>query len=172
MLNSAATLEDNGTQVEPNATQPEQTRSPGAGVMRFAYATGSRPLDGYTIKRGIGIGGFGEVYFALSDAGKEVALKRIQRSMDVEVRGASQCLNLKHQNLISLFDIKYDDEGQAWVVMEFVAGESLKDVIERNPNGMPEEEVLPWFRGIAHGVAYLHDHGIIHRDLKPGEHLR
>jgi serine/threonine protein kinase len=167
MLNSAATLEDNGTQVESEA-QPEQTRSPGAGVMRFAYASGSRPLDGFTVKRGIGIGGFGEVYFALSDAGKEVAIKRIQRSMDVEVRGVSQCLNLKHQNLISLFDIKYDDEGQAWVVMEYVAGESLKDVIERNPNGMPEEEVLHWFRGIAHGVGYLHDHGIIHRDLKPG----
>ena len=108
--------------------------------MKFAYATGSRPLDGYTIKRGVGIGGFGDVYFAISDAGKEVALKRIQRSMVVEVRGVSQCLNLKHINLISLFDIKYDDEGQAWVVMEYVTGESLKDVIDRNPNGMPLSE--------------------------------
>jgi serine/threonine protein kinase len=141
---------------------------PKGGVMKFAYATGSRPLDGYTIKRGVGIGGFGEVYFAISDAGKEVALKRIQRSMDVEVRGVSQCLNLKHINLISLFDIKYDDEGQAWVVMEYVTGESLKDVIDRNPNGMPFSEVEDWFSQIASGVAYLHDHGIVHRDLKPG----
>lgn len=171
MLNSAATLEEDGLQVESEAaqpTRPDPTHPQGAGVMRFAYATGSRPLDGFSIKRGIGVGGFGEVYFAVSDAGKEVAIKRIQRSMDVEVRGASQCLNLKHQNLISLFDIKYDDEGQAWVVMEYVAGDSLKDVIEKNPNGMPEDQVLHWFRGIAHGVAYLHDHGIIHRDLKPG----
>ena len=38
--------------------------------MKFAYATGARPLDGYTIKRGIGVGGFGEVYFATTDAGK------------------------------------------------------------------------------------------------------
>lgn len=136
--------------------------------MKFAYTSGARPLDGYTIKRGIGIGGFGEVYFALSDAGKELAVKRIQRNMDVEVRGVTQCINLKHPNLVSLFDIKYDDEGQAWVVMEYVAGDSLKDALDRNPNGMPVSDVLDWFQGIARGVAYLHDQGIVHRDLKPG----
>lgn len=136
--------------------------------MKFAYQTGARPLEGYTIKRGIGVGGFGEVYFALSDAGKELAIKRIQRNMDVEVRGVTQCINLKHPNLVALYDIKYDDEGQAWVVMEYVCGECLKDVLDRNPNGMPVSEAYDWFRGIAFGVAYLHDHGIVHRDLKPG----
>ncbi|MEX0818936.1 MAG: serine/threonine-protein kinase [Pirellulaceae bacterium] len=147
---------------------PTQLFKPGGGSMKFAYTSGARPLDGYTIKRGIGIGGFGEVYFALSDAGKEVAVKRIQRNMDVEVRGVTQCINLKHPNLVSLFDIKYDDEGQAWVVMEYVAGDSLKDALDRNPNGMPVSDVLDWFQGIARGVAYLHDQGIVHRDLKPG----
>ncbi|MFT7643699.1 MAG: hypothetical protein ACI9G1_005465, partial [Pirellulaceae bacterium] len=101
-------------------------------------------------------------------AGKEVAIKRIQRNLDIEVRGASQCLNLKHVNLLSLFDIKYDDQGEGWVVMEYVSGESLTDVIDRNPNGMPDEELFHWFSGIASGVKYLHDHGIVHRDLKPG----
>lgn len=136
--------------------------------MKFAYATGARPLEGYTIKRGIGIGGFGDVYFALSEAGKEVALKRIQRNMDVEVRGVTQCLNLKHTNLVDLFDIRYDDEGQAWVVMEYVRGESLKDVLDRNPHGLPLSDFWNWFAGIGRGVAYLHDQGIVHRDLKPG----
>ena len=56
--------------------------------------------------------------------------------------------------------------------MEYVSGESLKDVIDRNPNGMPLEEVKFWFGGIAAGVAYLHDHGIVHRDLKPGNIFR
>ena len=79
--------------------------------MKFSYPSGSKPLDGYTIKRGIGIGGFGEVYFALSDAGKEVALKKIQRNLDVELRGVRQCLNLKHVNLISLWDIRSSEFG-------------------------------------------------------------
>ncbi|WP_231756479.1 serine/threonine-protein kinase [Lignipirellula cremea] len=136
--------------------------------MKFSYATGSRPLDGFTIKRGVGIGGFGEVYFALSDAGKEVALKRILRNTDVELRGVSQCMNLKHTHLIHLFDIRYDAAGEAWVVMEFVSGDSLKEVIDRHPQGLPGPEVERWFAQISSGVAYLHDHGIVHRDLKPG----
>ena len=52
--------------------------------------------------------------------------------------------------------------------MEYVADESLADVIERHPEGMPIKDVLAWFHGVAAGVAYLHDHGIVHRDLKPG----
>jgi eukaryotic-like serine/threonine-protein kinase len=135
---------------------------------RFTYPGGSRPLDGFTIKRGIGHGGFGEVYYATSDAGKEVALKLIRRSLDVELRGIKQCLNLKHPNLLGVFDIKEDSRGDHWVVMEYVAGDCLDDVIARNPNGMPTHEALAWFAGIAAGVGYLHDHGIVHRDLKPG----
>lgn len=135
--------------------------------MKFVYTTGASPLSGYTIKRGVGIGGFGEVYFAQSDAGKEVALKRIQRNLDVEIRGVTQCLNLKHPNLIAIHDIKHDEAGQGWIVMEFVSGESLKEVIERHPHGMPSDQLQHWFLGMATGVAYLHDHGIVHRDLKP-----
>ncbi len=167
MHEPAATLDQGGHHLKATAAkQPNQL--PGTGPMKFVYTTGARPLDGYTIKRGVGIGGFGEVYFATSDAGKEVAIKRIQRNLDVEIRGVTQCLNLKHSNLIAIYDIRYDDIGEGWIVMEFVSGASLKDVIDRNPNGMPLDETKFWFTGIAAGVAYLHDHGIVHRDLKPG----
>ena len=135
--------------------------------MRFTYPSGSRPLDGYTIKRGVGRGGFGEVYFAVSDAGKEVALKLIRRNLEVELRGVTHCLNLKHPNLVALYDIKTDDHEDRWVVMEYVSGESLEDAIDRFPEGMPIAEAMRWFEGICAAVAYLHDHGIVHRDLKP-----
>src|SRR5690606_29094970 len=72
---------------------------------RFTYPSGSRPLEGYVIKRGGGHGGFGEVYYATSDAGKEVALKLIRRNLEVELRGIRHCLNLKHPNLLSIFDM-------------------------------------------------------------------
>ena len=135
---------------------------------RFVYSGGSKPLDGYTIKRGIGHGGFGEIYYAVSDAGKEVALKLIRRNLDVELRGIRHCLNLTHPNLLDLYDIRQDDNGDTWVIMSYVSGQSLEDAVDANPNGMPIEQVIAWFHGIGQGVAYLHDRGIVHRDLKPG----
>jgi hypothetical protein len=174
MISAMATIEpDPKEQGSDTTTNPHKLDGKAGGdppsnaAIRFKYASGSRPLDGFVIKRGIGRGGFGEVYFATSDAGKEVAIKRIERNLDVELRGVSQCLNLKHPNLIDLYDIRYDDAGDAWVVMEYVAGASLKDTIDRNPSGLPFDQVQFWFHGIAAGVAYLHDHGIVHRDLKP-----
>ena len=169
MEDRTATLEsssDDSVPIRPTQAYPNQ--SPRAQPMKFIYSSGARPLDGYTIKRGVGRGGFGEVYYATSDGGKDVALKLIRRNLDIELRGVSQCLNLKHPHLLALFDIKHDDEDNIWVVMEYVGGETLDQVIDRNPEGLPVPEALAWIHGIGAGVAYLHDRGIVHRDLKPG----
>ena len=136
--------------------------------MTFTYPPGSTPLPRYTIRRGVGIGGFGEVYFAVSDVGKEVALKRIQRNLEIELRGVSQCLNLKHPNLVALFDICHDSNDQSWVVMEYVAGLNLRQILDESPNGLALEEVNRWIQGIGAGVHHLHTAGLVHRDLKPG----
>ncbi|TWT99876.1 Serine/threonine-protein kinase PrkC [Botrimarina colliarenosi] len=151
----------------PSGQDGSTDGSRGRRAAKFQYATGDQPLDGYTIKRGVGRGGFGEVYFATSDAGKEVALKLIRRNLDIELRGVRQCLNLKHPNLVALYDLRSDSADDQWVVMEYVAGESLEDAINRSPDGMPIEEAIAWLRGIAAGVGYLHASGIVHRDLKP-----
>src|SRR5207244_2001536 len=108
-----------GLKIRPTVVSPPELR------MRFTYSTGQRPLEGYEIKRGVGRGGFGEVYFGLSEGGKEVALKVIQSHLDIELRGIQQCLNLKHPNLVHLYDIRTDGKGDRWLVMEYVAGESL-----------------------------------------------
>src|SRR5438876_650828 len=137
--------------------------------MKFIYSSGQRPLDGYTLKRGVGRGGFGEVYYGVSDGGKEVALKLLAPgNQDVELRGVAQCLNLKHPNLVSLFDLKTDPDGNHWVIMEYVSGDSLSIVLNRHPNGLPAELAQQWFLALARAVGYLHEHGIVHRDLKPG----
>ena len=135
--------------------------------LKFTYRSGQRPLDGFTLKRGVGQGGFGEVYFAVSDGGKEVALKLLRGHTDAEMRGITHCLNLKHPNLVHLYDLRADSRGEQWVVMEYVFGESLAQVINRHPNGLPTELIREWFEALSRGVGYLHDQGVVHRDLKP-----
>ena len=140
--------------------------------MKFTFAPESRPLDGYTIKRAVHRGGFGEVYYALSDAGKEVALKLLNNNLDVELRGVSQCLNLKHPNLVTIFDIRTDTDHDHWVIMEFVSGRGLYETLQDYPNGMPIKEINSWLSGITAGLSFLHDRGIVHRDLKPANVFR
>jgi hypothetical protein len=135
--------------------------------MRFTFRSGQRPLDGYTLKRGVGQGGFGEVYFAVSDGGKEVALKLLKGHSEVELRGVANCLNLKHPNLVHVYDLKSDPDGNSWLVMEYVLGESLAGVIARHPTGLPANLAREWFLSLCRAVGYLHDHGVVHRDIKP-----
>ena len=149
-----------------SSDMPKANHTPAAHG-RYTFGSGARPLDGYTIKRAIGRGGFGEVYYATSDSGKEVALKLILRNLDVERRGVMQCMNLKCPNLLTIFDLKTSDSGDTFVVMEYVAGPSLASVLKQYPSGLPLAEVRHWLKGLVEGVAYLHDHGIVHRDLKP-----
>lgn len=198
-MSRPATIETQIFNTETNHTSSvklDPTVTVMASAMHFTHSPNDFVLDRYTIRRGIGVGGFGEVYFAVSGAGKEVALKRIQRNLEVELRGVSHCLNLKHPNLVALHDICRDGEDQAWVVMEYVGGPNLRVVLDQAaadralqgvrtdgvpppppgspsdlavvPSGLTFREVRRWIEGAAAGVDHLHAAGLVHRDLKPG----
>jgi TM2 domain-containing membrane protein YozV len=134
----------------------------------FQYKNGDRPLEGYTIQRAIGRGGFGEVYYAVSDSGREVALKAVQGYEDIELRGVSQCMNLKSPHLVTIFDVKRNAEDRPFVIMEYVAGPSLRELLTESPSGLGTQKAAFFLREIAKGLTFLHDRGIVHRDLKPG----
>ncbi len=142
--------------------------SPTTAAMRgYRYKHGDRPLDGYTIQRAAGRGGFGEVYYAISDSGREVALKVVHTFEQMELRGISQCMNLKSPHLVSIFDVRTGQEGQPIVIMEFVSGPSLRELLDEAPSGLGPQKAAFFLREIGKGLTYLHDCGIVHRDLKP-----
>src|SRR5580700_8936812 len=134
----------------------------------YQYKHGDRPLEGYTIQRAAGRGGFGEVYYAHSDSGREVALKVVNTYEQIELRGISQCMNLKSPHLVTIFDVKYGEDGRPWVIMEFVSGPSLRELLDAAPSGLGVAKAAFFLREIGKGLTYLHDCGIVHRDLKPG----
>ncbi len=136
--------------------------------MSFRFQQGDRPLEGFTIQRAVGRGGFGEVYYALSDAGKEVALKYLRDNPGVELRGVAHCLNLKSPHLVSIHDVRQNPAGEWFVLMEYVAGPSLRELLLDAPGGLGPAKAAYFLREIGRGLTTLHDRGIVHRDLKPG----
>lgn len=120
------------------------------------------------MQRAVGRGGFGEVYYAVSDGGREVALKYLRENPQVELRGTAHCINLKSPHLVTIFDVKKNADGDYFIIMEYVSGPSLRDILVAEPNGLGPQKAAFFVREIAKGLAYLHDRGIVHRDLKPG----
>ena len=132
---------------------------------------GSR-LGPYEILGLIGAGGMGEVYRARdSRLSREVAIKVLPEELardrerlvrfEREARSASA---LNHRNIVTVHDFTLD-ESEAWLVMELIRGESLRDLISRGP--LPFKRLIPLATGIAQGLTAAHDVGIVHRDLKP-----
>jgi hypothetical protein len=134
----------------------------------YTYKHGDRPLDGVSIQRAVGRGGFGEVYYARTDSGKEIALKYLRDNPEIELRGVAQVMNLKSPHLITIYDVRRNATQDAFVVMEYVSGPSLHELLTAEPKGLGPQKAAFFLNGIAKGLSYLHDRGIVHRDLKPG----
>ncbi len=136
-------------------------------MQKYQYQHGDRPLDGFTIERAAGRGGFGEVYYAVSDSGREVAIKAVQNYEQIELRGINQCMNLKSPHLVTIFDVKHNDRNEPFVIMEYVSGPSLRDLLTESPHGLGVQKSAFFLREIAKSLSFLHECGVVHRDLKP-----
>lgn len=133
----------------------------------YTFKHGDRPLDGITVQRAVGRGGFGEVYYALMDSGKQVALKYLRENPEVELRGIAHVMNLKSPNLITIYDVRRNNNSDPFVIMEYVSGPSLRELMIAEPRGMGVQKAAFFLKGICRGLSYLHERGIVHRDLKP-----
>jgi serine/threonine-protein kinase len=128
----------------------------------------------YRLDQKIGAGGMGTVYRATHIAlAKTVAIKLLNNQLatnpqhrDRIMREARAGANVTHENLISVTDVGETDEGIPFVVMEYVAGETL-DLVLRREGRMPPRRVVRIGLQIAHALVAAHDRGLIHRDIKP-----
>ncbi|MHC4352552.1 MAG: serine/threonine-protein kinase, partial [Planctomycetota bacterium] len=86
----------------------------------------------------------------------------------IELRGIGQCMNIKSPHLVTIFDVKHNDQNEPFVVMEYVSGPSLRDLLTESVGGLGAQKAAFFLQEIAKGLSFLHECGIVHRDLKPG----
>ncbi len=127
----------------------------------------------YELVERIGAGGMGEVWSGRqTKLGRAIAIKIIRRENDTPdlrarfAREAELAAKVDHRNVVHIIEYGETDDGDQYLVMPLLKGESLEERLAANPPPMLGE-ILTWVRGILGGLAAIHDAGIVHRDLKP-----
>jgi TPR repeat protein len=125
-----------------------------------------RRLGRYMIQECVGRGGMGAVYRAYDpEIGRVVALKVLHAHDDrflSEVRAAG---TLKHPNIVTIYDCA-KIEGQCVIVMEYVEGRTLFELLQKRRVGDISLR-LRLLRQLCSALDYAHERGIVHRDIKP-----
>jgi len=136
--------------------------------------TSSKLGGRYQLEEPIGGGGMALVYRATDTMlGRTVAVKmlRSEYAGDDEFvsrfrQEAQSAASLSHPNIVSLYDVGVTSENEYYIVMEYVDGPTLKDVI-RDHGPLPVEEVIRITKQICDALEHAHEYHIVHRDVKP-----
>jgi serine/threonine protein kinase len=130
-------------------------------------------MSRYSVEKTLGRGGMATVELAEdTQLGRKVAVKRLFASLaDDEVfherffREARMAAALSHPNLVAVYDVG-DDDGLPYIVMEYVEGESLAELMSRE-GPMPPDRAVDVLLQVCAGLEHAHAAGLVHRDIKP-----
>jgi serine/threonine-protein kinase len=157
-----------------SAPAPTPASAPAQAGAKFDPLVGTTLAERYEIIRRIGEGGMGAVYEAKhSIIGKRVAIKvLLEKFLENEeliarlLQEARLASSIGHQNIVDVTDFGTTRDGRAFVVMEFLEGEPLSELIMRDAP-LPVERSLAIVKQVASALGAAHDKGIVHRDVKP-----
>ena len=134
---------------------------------------GEKINDRYQIIKSIGEGGMANVYLAYDTIlDRDVAVKVLRGDLSNDEkfvrrfqREALNASSLSHPNIVEVYDVG-EDNGQYFIVMEYIEGKNLKDLLKKRGK-LTTTEVVDIMGQIADGLSVAHDSYIIHRDIKP-----
>ncbi len=152
----------------PNDGQTLRSAGPASDLVGQVVA------DRYHVVKKLGEGGMGQVYLAEHvKMGRRSAIKVMNPSMvhDPDAvarfnREASNASRITHPNVCAIYDFGETPDGLIYLAMEFIEGEPLTDLIERD-GALPVPRAAAIFLQTADALQAAHDLGIVHRDLKP-----
>ncbi len=152
----------------PNDGQTLRSAGPASDLVGQVVA------DRYHVVKKLGEGGMGQVYLAEHvKMGRRSAIKVMNPSMvhDPDAvarfnREASNASRITHPNVCAIYDFGETPDGLIYLAMEFIEGEPLTDLIERE-GALPVPRAAAIFLQTADALQAAHDLGIVHRDLKP-----
>ena len=129
--------------------------------------------DRYELEELVGTGGMSSVYRAHDRLlERDVALKVLHDQFTVDGdyverfrREARSVAQLSHPNIVTVID-RGEQDGRQFIVFEYVDGENLKTLVERE-GPLPEREAIELALQIARALGFAHEHGLVHRDVKP-----
>lgn len=127
----------------------------------------------YLINKKLGEGGMADVYLAQdSFLNREVAIKILRGKLSLDPvallrfqREANAASRLNHPNIVEIYDVG-EDSGQHYIVMEYIRGKSLKELIAQR-GAMDKQEALQIMDQLLCAIIEAHKNNIIHRDIKP-----
>ncbi|MBW0505444.1 hypothetical protein O181_045159 [Austropuccinia psidii MF-1] len=134
-----------------------------------AIASGTNPNQAYTKLKKVGQGASGSVYFGqgLSSRAK-VAIKqmdlKVQPRKELVINEILVMKESQHPNIVNFLDAYIVRDDELWVVMEYMEGGSLTEVIENNT--LKEDQISRICFECCNGLQHLHQRNIIHRDIK------
>ncbi len=133
-------------------------------------------LGNYHVIEMIGKGGMAVVYKGQHKtlSRRVVAIKMLSTSLESDAsfserffREAEVMDRLRHPNIVTLYDF-IEEAGHYYIVMEYVAGKTLSEIIKEAGSPLSNDEIRAVFQPVLAGIGHAHSLGIIHRDLKPG----
>src|SRR5258705_11622197 len=152
----------------PNDGQTLRSASPASNLVGQVIA------DRYHVVKKLGEGGMGQVYLAEHvKMGRRSAIKVMNRAMvhDPDAvarfnREASNASRITHPNVCAIYDFGETPDGLIYLAMEFIEGEPLTDLLERE-GALSVSRATHIFLQTADALQAAHELGIVHRDLKP-----
>ena len=152
----------------PNDGQTLRSAAPASDLVGQVVA------DRYHVIKKLGEGGMGQVYLAEHvKMGRRSAIKVMNPSMvhDPDAvarfnREAANASRISHPNVCAIYDFGETPDGLIYLAMEFIEGEPLTDLLERD-GALPVPRSVGIFAQVADALHAAHDLGIVHRDLKP-----